>query len=316
MDNCLQSLANQSYRDFEVVLVDNASIDNSVAAAREVSDRLGLDVKFIALPENKGFTGGNIEGLKHASGKFIALLNPDTEADSRWLEELVKAMNSRPDVGIVASKLIVHNTDIIDTAGDGFSSLLKGFKRGEGENASLHNRREYIFGACAGAALYRKEMLDEIGFLDDDFFLIHEDTDLNLRAHLAGWKVLYAPTAIVYHKVRSLIGYMSDTAVYYTIRNKEFVIIKNIAIPVLLRCLPILVLGVITEFFYFAVRHRRPVLYFKAKLDALKMFPPMLKKRRAIMRAKKAKYRDLMAIMTSVFEKSFFKSKLRKLLYD
>src|SRR5208337_3264167 len=100
------------------------------------------------------------------------------------------------------------------------------------------NREEYIFGACAGAALYRRSMLDEIGFLDDDFFLIHEDTDLNWRAQLSGWRTLYVPSALVYHKVRSTIGPMSDISVYYTLRNSELVRIKNIPCPLFLLCLP------------------------------------------------------------------------------
>ncbi len=224
-------------------------------------------------------------------------------------------MDSDHKIGICASKLIVYGTDIIDSAGDGFSTSLKGFKRGEGEKAFLYNKREYIFGACAGAALYRRKMIEEIGFLDKDFFLIHEDTDLNLRAQLYGWKVLYVPTAIVYHKVRSTIGNMSDTAVYYTLRNTEFVRIKNIPFSLFLRCLPVFILGMVTEFLYFAIKHKHPILYFKAKLDAIKMFPVMLKKRRLNMKAKRGGYRDLKEIMTSVMEWGFLKNKLRKFIF-
>ena len=124
-------------------------------------------------------------------------------------------------VGICASKLIVYGTNIIDSAGDGFSTSLKGFKRGEGENATLYNKRENVFGACAGAAIYRRKMIEEIGFLDEDFFLILEDTDLNLRAQRHEWKVLYVPEAIVFHKVGYSIGNKSDKSYYYALRNNK-----------------------------------------------------------------------------------------------
>jgi GT2 family glycosyltransferase len=173
----------------------------------------------------------------------------------------------------------------------------------------------FVFGACAGAALYRRKMLDAIGFFDEDFFLIHEDTDLNLRAQLAGWKVLYVPSAVVYHKVRSSIGRMSDTAVYYTLRNSEFVRIKNMPCGVFLRCLPAFILGMITEFIYFSIKHRKFLIYCRAKRDALAMLPVMLKKRKAIMHGKAVPDNYLINIMSSAFARDFFKAKLRKLIH-
>jgi GT2 family glycosyltransferase len=158
-------------------------------------------------------------------------------------------------------------------------------------------------------------MLDEIGFLDEDFFLIHEDTDLNWRAQLAGWKVLYVPSAVVYHKVRSTIGRMSDLAVYYTVRNSEFVRIKDMPGRVFFRCLPSFLAGMLTEFVLFGIRHRRPGLYFKAKSDALRLLPRMLKKRNDIMRKRKVSDAYMCSLMTSVWERKFLRAKLERLLY-
>jgi GT2 family glycosyltransferase len=312
---CLKALGEQSFKDFEILVVDNGSLDGSADEIRtflEECPMLFPPTRLISLDRNLGFVGGNLKGLDYAVREYIALLNNDTVPEKDWLLSLVGGMDSEGEVGICASKLVNYNSDTIDSAGDGFSTVLNGFKRGEGEKASSYHKKDYVFGACAGAALYRKEMLDEIGFFDDDFFLIHEDTDLNFRAQLAGWRVLYVPTAIAHHKVRSSIGHMSDTAVYYTVRNREFVRIKNVPLYVFLRCLPTLVLGVIMEFFYFGVKHGRPFLYFRAKFDALKMLPAMLRKRKAIMKAKKANYKDLMAIMTPVLEMGFLKNKLKK----
>ena len=314
---CLKAMEAQSFKDFEALVVDNGSLDDSLYEIKEFLKETAIAplVKLISLNKNLGFAGGNLEGLRYAKGEYIALLNNDTEPDERWLEELVNAMDTHPEVGICASKLIVYGTDIIDSAGDGFSTALRGFKRGEGEKTFLYDKREYIFGACAGAALYRGKMLEEIGFLDEDFFLIQEDTDLNLRAQLHGWKVMYVPTALVYHKVRSSIGKMSPKAVYYTLRNSEFVKAKNIPLSLFLSCLTMFILGMVSEFLYFAMKHKHPILYFKAKADALRMLPVMLKKRRINLKRMRVCSRDLREIMTPAFERSFLRNKLRKFIY-
>lgn len=316
---CLRALEKQIFKDFEVVIVDNSSIDNSRHIIQKFLKESPIAplVKLVPLDKNFGFAGGNIQGLKHANNsKYIALLNNDTKPERNWLRNLVNAMDREPMVGICASKLIVYGTDIIDSAGVEFSSFLKGFNRGEGEKISLLDKKEYVFGACAGAALYRRRMIDEVGFLDEDFFLIHEDVDLNLRAQLYGWKTLYIPTAPCYHKVRSSIGKMSDKAVYYTLRNSEFVRIKNIPLSFFVRYLLEFILGGISEFLYFAVKHRYLILYFKAKLDAVKMFPVMLKKRKDIMKAKKIANRDLRNITTPLLKKTFLKRKLKKFIFQ
>jgi len=315
--DCLRALEGQNFKDFEILIVDNASSDGSLDEIEEFlrASSLSSLVRLIPLSTNVGFAGRNLEGLKHANGEYIALLNSDTEPDKKWLEELVMNMDNNPEVGICASKLVVHGTDIIDSGGDGFSTSFKGFKRGEGEKASLYNQFEYVFGACAGAALYKRKMIEEIGFFDEDFFLIHEDTDLNLRAQLHGWRVLYVPTAIVYHKVRSSIGIMSNMAVYYTLRNSEFVRMKNIPLSIFVRCFPEFFIGMLTEFIYFAIRLRRLRLYFKGKIDAIGMLPKMLKKRTVIMKNRKVSDRYLLKMMTSMWEKGVMITNIKKFLH-
>jgi GT2 family glycosyltransferase len=315
--SCLEALLRQSYKAREVIVVDNNSCDGSLNSIQRIIKKHSTDsFRLVSLDQNIGFTCGNLKGLKHAKGEYIALLNNDTVPDERWLEKLVEAMDIDPKVGICASKLLVYAHDIIDSAGDGFSHALRGFKMGEGEKISLFNEKEYIFGGCAGAALYRRKMIDEIDFLDEDFFLIYEDTDLNLRAQLHGWKVLYVPTAIVHHKVRSSIGPMSNTAIYYSLRNSVLVRIKNIPFAIFLRCFPEFVMGLVTEFVYFAIKHRKFKLYFKAKIDALRMFPRMLKKRVVIMKNRKVNNKYLLSIMTSVWQRDFLVPKIKKFLHE
>lgn len=316
IEACLLSLQNATFTDFEVILVDNNSSDNTKQIIESIKLRVSYPAKTFYQNSNLGFARGNQLALQHAEGRYIALLNPDAMPDRHWLEELMQAMDSPPDIGICASKMITYGTNVIDSAGDIYSTLLKGAKRGERERKEKYNNLEYVFGACAGAALYRRKMLEEIGFLDEDFFLIHEDTDLNSRAQLAGWKVLYVPTALVHHKVRSSIGHMSDMAVYYTLRNSELVRIKNVPMRVFIRCLPEFIIGMITEFIYFAIKHGKFRLYFKAKMDALKMLPKMIKKRAVIMRNRRVSNNYLYSIMTSVWQKDFLKAKINKFFYD
>jgi len=311
LEACLKSLVVQSFDDVEIIFVDNASSDNSIEYVRDVYP----NIMALSLSENKGFAGGNLEGLKHAGGQYIMLLNNDTEVAGDCISNLVSLLDGSSDIGICAAKMVVYGTNIIDSAGDGYSTLLKGFKRGEGKHAEAYDTEEYVFGACAGAALYRREMLEEIGFFDEDFFLIHEDTDLSFRAQLAGWKVMFVPTAAVRHKVRSTIGHMSDMAIYYTLRNSEFVRIKNVPLGLFLRCLPAFVGGTISEFVYFVLRHGKLMLYLKAKRDVIKNLKTMLGKRRKIMKMKKVSNKYLYSLMTPIWNREFFSMKINKFFH-
>jgi GT2 family glycosyltransferase len=309
LGECLAALLGQTFRGFEVIVVDNGSTDGSLEIARKALSEKGDTARVVSLGRNAGFAAGNVEGLKLARGEFIALLNPDAEPAPSWLATLVEAMRDHPEVGICASKLLVHGSGLIDSAGDGYSTFLRAFKRGEGEEAARYDEEEFVFGACAGAALYRMAMIEEIGFLDEEFFIIHEDTDLNFRAQLMGWRALFVPGAVVQHRVRASIGHMSDTAVYYSLRNSELVRMKNVTPGLFLRCLPALLLGMMAEFIYFALRHRRLLLYLRAKRDAFVMLGAMLVKRRQTLAARKVDDRYLSGVMTSAFEECFLRQK-------
>ncbi|MCX8031282.1 MAG: glycosyltransferase family 2 protein [Thermodesulfovibrionales bacterium] len=310
LKDCLESLLTQSYREMQVILVDNASTDGS----KEFVEQYYPNIKLIKLKENKGFSGGNIEGLKHAEGEYLMLINNDVTLHRDCIRNLIETISPLKEVGIGAPKIINYYLNKIDSAGDGFSTILKAFKRGEGLEISYYNYQEYIFGACAGAAIYRRKMIDEIGFFDDDFFLIHEDTDLNFRAQLMGWKVLYVPSAIAYHKVRSTIGEMSDLAVYYSLRNSELVRIKNVPLMIFFRCLPAYILGSILDLFYFACKHGKIKIFLKAKKDALKLLPKMLKKRKYIIKRKIVNDSYIYNLLSPIYEKSFFITKAKKFL--
>jgi GT2 family glycosyltransferase len=306
---CLEKLQGQTEHDFEVILVDNGSVDESLSIIRKYFPAITV----VALRSNKGFTGGNIAGLSYSKGRYICLLNPDTEVEPDWLENLVLAIDQHPEVGICASKLLVYGKNEIDSAGDGCTVTGKGYKRGEGEHSGNYTNEQLVFGACGGAMLIRRELIGEIGFLDDDFFLIHEDTDYNFRAQLAGWRCLYVPTAVVHHKVRSSIGHLSDIAAYYSIRNARYVWIKNMPLGLIVKYFPYQVLQEIGTFVYFVLKHRKLLPYLQANLDTIRGLPSLLKKRGEIMKLQKINTNELEKKLLPVFSPKFITSKIKKL---
>ena len=215
---CLEALCNQTYRELEVIFVDNGSTDGSVDFVVEQFPF----IRIVKLDQNYGFAGGNRKGLGYCKGDYIALLNNDTRVEGKWLENLVSPMIKDSSVGICASKLLVETTGRIDSAGDVLTTWGVGFKRGCGGDPNLYLDEQKVFGACAAAALYRRTMLDDVGFLDEDFFFNDEDTDLNFRAQLAGWKCMFVPSALVCHKVNATIGNLSIPNIphgYMYVRN-------------------------------------------------------------------------------------------------
>jgi GT2 family glycosyltransferase len=164
LKGCLGALSGQSYGNREIILVDNGSSDNSVRFVRENFP----EVKVIALGENTGFTGGTAAGLEVAQGTYIALVNNDARPDEGWLENLIQPMLRDPTIGICTSKLIFENPRILNSVGDGLTTAELGFNRGLGHDTAAFDAPAPVFGACGAAVLYRRRMLDEIDFLDED----------------------------------------------------------------------------------------------------------------------------------------------------
>lgn len=308
--DALGALGRQSYAEREIIFIDNGSTDSSVSFVGESFP----EIKIVALGENRGFSGGNAKGLEAAEGQLIALVNNDTKVTEHWLENLARPMLEDSTVGICASKLIFDDRRSINSAGDGITTAAVGFNRGLGEDAASFDRRELVFGACGAAVLYRRQMLEEIGFLDEDFFLYDEDTDLAFRAQLAGWKCVYVPDAVAYHKGNATAGRLSDTHVYYHTRNLEFVWIKNMPLGLMLRFAHHKIIQEVGSFCYLCLRHGKWRAFFRAKRDALKMLPAMLKKRRAIQARRRVSNRYLRASMTPMLTQAFVWQKWRQMI--
>ena len=220
---CLSALRRQTCRDFETIVVDDASTDES----RELIARDFPEVRVIALVTNRGFAPAVNEGIRAARGDVIVLLNNDTEADANWLAEIARALAENPRAGMVACKLrLFDRRDHIHSAGDffrvdGIPGNRGVWERDEGQ----YDDTRGLFGGCGGAVAYCKTMLDEIGGFDEALGSYCEDVDLNWRARLAGYPVAYAPRAMVYHMVSATGG--GALASFFVGRNFIWVLAKN-----------------------------------------------------------------------------------------
>jgi GT2 family glycosyltransferase len=224
LPTCLDSLRRQTLRQHEVIVVDNASSDGSVALVKNDYP----EVRLITMPRNRLFAGATNEGIRQATGDIIALLNNDTEADPHWLEELCRALDRHPEVGFCASKMLLFDRrNVINSAGDYYGVDGIPGNRGvwEYDNGQF-DEETYVFGACGGAAAYRRAMLDDIGLFDEDLVAYCEDVDLNFRAQLAGYRCLFVPSAIVYHRLSATGG--GPIASYYCGRNFIAVLAKDV----------------------------------------------------------------------------------------
>jgi len=223
LPTCLESLRRQTYPRAEVIVADNGSTDGSLdLVARDYPE-----VRVLDLGENRGFAGACNAGIRAARGVFVVLLNNDTEADPRWLEEVIAAFQRHPEAGSVASKMLLFDRrDTFHTAGDFYR--VDGIPGNRGvwqKDVGQYERDEYVFSACGGSAAYRKAMLDQVGLLDEDFFFSCEDVDLAWRAQLAGWRCVYAHRAVVYHKLSATGG--GVTASFYDGRNFIYLLAKD-----------------------------------------------------------------------------------------
>ncbi len=219
---CLRSLEQQD-AEHEIIVVDNGSTDGSAEAA-------GCEFKarVIRNAENRGFCAANNQGIRESRGELIALLNNDAEAAPGWIAALARAFEGRPEVGMAASKILVHEDPRrIDKAGH--LIYPDGQNRGRGTGAlddGRFDRMEEALWPDGCAAMYRRSMLEQIGGFDEDFFAYGDDAELGMRARIAGWKCLYVPDAVVRHHRGSTLGKHSTRRLALIERNRVLLAAK------------------------------------------------------------------------------------------
>lgn len=272
---CLNALAAQSFRDFALVVVDNGSTDNGRALVARHAPRAVL----IAWEQNRGFAAAVNAGIRASRSEYVALLNVDTLPRPDWLANLVRAMDaSAPDIGGLASKMLsMTDSAVVDDCGDILSWQGAAAKRGHGRSAAEFEEVSEIFSPCAGAALYRKSFLDELGGFDEHFFAYLEDVDLGLRGRLRGYRHFFVPSAEVLHQGHGS-GLPHARYVRLMTRNRIVLLLKNLPLRLLVRHAMSLLYGQI----YFCIAYRRPLAALAGYFSLLPVLAHIARERRTI----------------------------------
>lgn len=288
LPHCLEAIYKQTFSDFAVTVVDNGSTDGSVTWLQEHFPFVNV----IANSENRGFAAAVNQGLRAVESKYVATLNNDAKPDPGWLEALVSAAESDPRIGMCASKMLfADQPHLINSAGICLDWAGIAWDCRGGEPDQPEERPTEIFGPCAGAALYRRKMLDEVGLFDEDFFAYLEDVDLAWRARLAGWIALYVPGARVYHAHSATLGEGAPFKSFLLGRNKVWLIVKNYPMPWLALYFPLILFYDWTSVLYAAVV-RGDFHALRGRWAGFRKLPIALAKRQQIQALRKVNARE------------------------
>jgi len=279
LESCLDSVFAQDFKDYEVIVVDNASADNTKLILKKYPN-----VELIENQKNYGLSKALNQGIILSNGRYILCLNDDTELKNSFLSNAFKAIESKDSIGAVQPKVLKPDGKYIDTAGIYLSFLRRFFDIGKGRiDAGEFNREKYIFGACAAAALYKKEALETIKqgkeYFDEDFFYLVEDVDLAWRMQRRGWRTLYFPDAICLH-IGGVSRSKNKFIQYLSMRNRYLMLIKNESLWGFLWFPIIFIFYDLWRNLFMLVTN--PGYFLKASFEVAKLSPKMLKKRAQI----------------------------------
>lgn len=305
---CLDSLLAQT-TPITVVVVDNGSTDES----RAILTSYGEKIVTIYRDKNYGFTGGVNPGIEYAIENgfdAVALFNNDALAHPHWVAQLTKKLSG--DIGITTSLIVSLDGKTIDTTGDTLTVWGLPYPRGRGKNVSelTTDKDEYVFGASGGASLYSVTMLKEIGLFDQDFFAYYEDVDISWRAQLAGWKVLFVPSAVVNHHISATSSRVKGFTTYHTFKNLRLLIVKNT--PKSLRRVIYPRFYIAFSFFQLkALFSRNALPMLRGSIAGLMLVPKKLRERKVILANQKVSDDYIFSILTHDLPEN--SAKLRRL---
>lgn len=312
----MQSLTRQQLKQpFEVVLVDNGSDDGSPEMAlREFASQPAFRLQLIRNPDNRGFCAANNQGFAASNSELVALLNNDAEAEPDWLRGLAGAFEGGREIGMAASKILVYEDPRrIDKAGHLIYPDGQNRGRGSGEvDQGQYDRVEEVLWPDGCAAMYRREMLDQIGGFDEDFFAYADDAELGLRARIAGWKCLYIPGAVVRHHRGASLGVRSGRRLQLIERNRVLLAAKLFPWSLLwlngAYYLARLLAGLwaaarnrgeVGQFQGLGGKFRAAMALLMGDLKALRLLPRMLRKRRHVNQIRKLSPREVRNLILS-----------------
>jgi GT2 family glycosyltransferase len=308
---CLSSLSKQTIQDFEVILVDNGSTDNSLDGIKSKWTGLQLIVK--KLDANLGFAVANNIGAHLAHGKWIVLLNADAYPEPDWLEQLLKTAKQNPDYNFFSSRQIQYNSPhLLDGAGDDYHISGLAWRRYYNHTKEEYGlKQEEVFGACAAAAMYRREDFLKVGGFDEDYFSYFEDVDLSFRLRLAGGKCLYVPQAVVHHVGSASTGKISDFVVYHGHRNLVWAYFKDMPSYLFWVYLPLHLVMNLYFMISFIFKGKGQAIL-KAKWDALRGLPASLRKRRMTQKIRTVPVSEIYRWMSRGILEPYWASRQRK----
>jgi len=302
LTDCLAHLLKQTFYDFEIILVDNGSEDDTLDKLEEKYPSLDLHIN--KLSSNLGFAVANNIGVRLAHGKWLALLNADAYPEPDWLERLLRVATQNTVYSSFSSRQIQFNAhDLLDGAGDTYHITGLAWRRYYNKLVKEYGQRtEEVFSACPAAALYSREEFLKVGGFDEDYFSYFEDVDLGFRLRLSGEKCLYVPEAVVHHVGSASTGKRSDFSVYYGYRNMIWTFVKNMPTPLIWIFLPLHIAAILFFAIYLTLRGQGKAIW-RAIFDAIRGLPKMIEKRKTIQKSKKIKWTELLKVMsTGLFE--------------
>jgi len=310
LDTCFASILAQALPDVELIMVDNGSSDGSIDHVRA---RFGAAVRIVGLPDNVGYGAALNAGMRLARGRYLFILNNDTELEPSCVGELHAAAERYPTAGSFAPKILAfddrHRIDNV-----GHLLYADGLSRGRGrleEDHGQYDRDEEILLFSGCAALLRREMLAAVGTFDEDLFAYCEDTDLGLRAQLAGWGCRAVPTAVVYHKYSASTAHYSPMKAFLVERNRAWVAVKCLPSALLLMS-PVFTVARLGAQAIGAVTHRGAagrfaadhsagalvVVLLRALAAAVRGLPQAWRKRRGVQQGRRISTRQALTWIT------------------
>jgi GT2 family glycosyltransferase len=278
VETCLNSVFNQSLKDYELIIIDNASEDTTKLIIKNKYPNAAL----IENDYNYGPCKARNQGIARAKGSFIVCIDDDVKLDSDFLINIYKAIESSRFIGAVQPKVLMTDGRTIDTAGVALSGLRRFHNIGYGEkDRAEFSRERYVFGVCAAAAIYRREALESVkqsrGYFDEDFFYSVEDVDLSWRIQRKGWQVLYYPDAVCIHR-GGLSRKKNNITQYLSMRNRYLMILKNETLIGLIKFIVVFFIYDFWRNLYMLIINHGYLL--KASCEIIMLFPDMLRKRR------------------------------------